>query len=163
MPTGLITPAFIEVPFSEDLQALAGHDLIAPLGSPTLEYHQKAGARVGEQQGKGRARNSPGCCHTHGHANACPLWWIMGAFSQRAAHRRPACDKTYCVPCPEGPETQLSPFRSCSGAHIQGSKLWATVHRTARSMDGGGAGTSGVGNLSRCLTEQVTFEVDFEG
>lgn len=132
MPTGLITPAFIEAPFSEDLQALAGHDLIAPLGSPTLEYHQKAGARVDEQQGKGRARNSPGCCHTRGHANACPLWWRTGAFSQCAAHRRPACDKTYCTPCPAGPETQLNPFRSCSGAHFQGSKPWATVRKVSQ-------------------------------
>ena len=30
-----------------------------------------------------------------------------------------------------GPETQLNPLRSCSGAHIQGSKLWATVHDTS--------------------------------
>lgn len=35
--------------------------------------------------------------------------------------------------------------------------------RSSRSTDWGVAGTAGVGDLSRCLPPQVTFEVDFEG
>lgn len=54
LPTGLITAASIEVPFSEDLQTLTGHDLTLHLGSPppSLEHHQETGAklRVTEQR-----------------------------------------------------------------------------------------------------------------
>lgn len=45
LPTGLITAASIEVPFSEDPQTLTGHDLTLHLGSPSLEHHQEAGAK----------------------------------------------------------------------------------------------------------------------
>lgn len=45
LPVGLITAVSIEVPFSENLQTLTGHDLTLYLGSPSLEHHQEAGAK----------------------------------------------------------------------------------------------------------------------
>lgn len=44
LPVGLITAAAIEVPFSEDLQTLTGHDL-THLGSPSLKTCQEAEAK----------------------------------------------------------------------------------------------------------------------
>lgn len=78
-----------------------------PLGSPTLEHHQEAGARVGEQQGKGSAGSSPGCCHPLGRADECLLWQRTRALSQCPSQKGPARDElsapkarseTYCVP-----------------------------------------------------------------
>lgn len=45
LPAGLITAASIEVPFSDDLQTLTGHDLTLHLGSLSLEQHQEGGAK----------------------------------------------------------------------------------------------------------------------
>lgn len=77
--------AFIEAPFSEDLQDLEGHDLIPPSGiwePPTLEHHQEAGPGVGEEQGKGSAESGPGCCHPLGQGDECLLWPRTRALSQ---------------------------------------------------------------------------------
>lgn len=45
LPVGLITAASTEVPFSEELQTLIGHDLTLLLGSPPWSATKKLGAK----------------------------------------------------------------------------------------------------------------------
>lgn len=57
LPTGLITAVFIEASFCEDLRAVAMHDLIPPLGSPSWRDTNKL--RPGREWVSNRVSTAP--------------------------------------------------------------------------------------------------------